>query len=979
MTRQKKIYIGLAGFTGFLLFLLLVFHYQASTFVNSEGMRRKVQTIISQKIGGNVVYKTADLSLLPYTHAVIHQTSISIPGKVEGTIKTLNIIPKILPLFIGKFRINEIQIESPDIKMVVTRSRESSKETKEPFNLDTFNDTVTGVLSPLAAAISEFNLTMKGGTFNLIEEDETFFTLSEVRAEIGSLSQEIEIKINGTSNICEDLSVVANFGQKNLKGKGEVELTHFQPQALINRFLPDADYRITKPINKLSVNLKTDGSNGLQLDIDKINVSTEYDGIPFPLQINDGRVHYDGENIGLLNVEGTLGGSSFSELTGRISLGEDASIEILSGRAMASLDELYPWISSFEKAGKGLKDVNTVNGTLQISTLKLQGPLSMPETWSLEATGEVENLIVETTLFPESIEMEKANLKVTDNKILLTDAKVNAGDSSLSISATVKHNMSGFVKADIGLDGKLEKESMDWIENLYKLPPDFRVAPPLSIPEARLTWDQDSGASFISNLTFQDGPRISLNMLLDSEGLKINNLLLQDAESNASFAFYLKEKEIDFSFTGNLSHTTTDKIFLNTPFSKEFIKGDFKAHILLGQLNHSTFKGILEGENLSFSWIQKIPLNINNISLRADNKSVRVDPLILTWAGNHLSVNGDIDISENGFFFDLDMSAGGLDWDSIGKTLAIWNKEKDKSAGEEKPFWDIPVNGTLRLGAESFTFDQYIWNPVQADITFDPECISVDVADAKICGISCPGVLKITPQDISLDFELLCHNQELETVIKYLGDKKNLITGKFDLEAQVMARGRSEELIKSLSGNFGSIIKNGRISRFGLMTKILSFLNLTETFKGKLPGLTKKGFPYKSITVNGELQNGVLMINEYVMDATSMGVTSHGTYDLTENKVDLKVLVSPFKTVDFVVKKTPIINGLLGGTLVSIPVKVKGNIENPKISYLSPKSVGKKLLNTTKRTLKAPIKIIKPAIPAREKNDSNSNKMITET
>lgn len=78
MTRQKKIFIGLAGLTGFLLILLLVFNFLASTFVNSEGMRKKVQTIISQKTGGKVEYKTVDLSIFPYTHAAIHQASISL-------------------------------------------------------------------------------------------------------------------------------------------------------------------------------------------------------------------------------------------------------------------------------------------------------------------------------------------------------------------------------------------------------------------------------------------------------------------------------------------------------------------------------------------------------------------------------------------------------------------------------------------------------------------------------------------------------------------------------------------------------------------------------------------------------------------------------------------------------------------------------------------------------------------------------------
>ena len=234
-----------------------------------------------------------------------------------------------------------------------------------------------------------------------------------------------------------------------------------------------------------------------------------------------------------------------------------------------------------------------------------------------------------------------------------------------------------------------------------------------------------------------------------------------------------------------MSHTTTDKIFLNTPLSKEWIKGDFQAHILLDQLEHSTFQGILEGGNISIPWIQKVPLNINDISLRADNKSVRVDSLKLTWEDNHLSVNGDVNVSENGFLFDLVMSAEELDWDTIRKTLDIGDKEQDQSAGEEKRFWDFPVKGILKFDAESFTFNQYTLNPVQASISFDPDCISVEITDANICGISCPGVLDVTPQDISLNFQLLGHNQELDTTIKCFGDEEKLITGKLDLDAQV--------------------------------------------------------------------------------------------------------------------------------------------------------------------------------------------------
>ena len=100
------------------------------------------------------------------------------------------------------------------------------------------------------------------------------------------------------------------------------------------------------------------------------------------------------------------------------------------------------------------------------------------------------------------------------------------------------------------------------------------------------------------------------------------------------------------------------------------------------------------------------------------------------------------------------------------------------------------MKGILTLDAESFTFGKYTLNPVQADISFDHDCISVQVTNANVCGISCPGVLKVTPQDISLDFQLLSHNQELVTPIKCFGSKEGLITGILDFEAQVMARRR---------------------------------------------------------------------------------------------------------------------------------------------------------------------------------------------
>lgn len=98
-----------------------------------------------------------------------------------------------------------------------------------------------------------------------------------------------------------------------------------------------------------------------------------------------------------------------------------------------------------------------------------------------------------------------------------------------------------------------------------------------------------------------------------------------------------------------------------------------------------------------------------------------------------------------------------------------------------------------------------------------------------------------------------------------------------------------------------------------------------------------------------------------------MGIAGYGSIDLTNKKVDAVVLVAPLKTVDFVVKKIPLVRNILKGTLIAIPFKIQGTLDNRKVT-LAPSELGKGLLGIMKRTLHLPIDIIQPIIPGEKKN-----------
>jgi hypothetical protein len=82
--------------------------------------------------------------------------------------------------------------------------------------------------------------------------------------------------------------------------------------------------------------------------------------------------------------------------------------------------------------------------------------------------------------------------------------------------------------------------------------------------------------------------------------------------------------------------------------------------------------------------------------------------------------------------------------------------------------------------------------------------------------------------------------------------------------------------------------------------------------------------------------------------------------------VDLNALVAPLNSVQRFVGKIPVAGHILGGNLVSIPVKIKGNLHDPEVSFLSPSAIGSAFVGIIERTIKLPMTIIEPVLPAKK-------------
>jgi uncharacterized protein YhdP len=209
--------------------------------------------------------------------------------------------------------------------------------------------------------------------------------------------------------------------------------------------------------------------------------------------------------------------------------------------------------------------------------------------------------------------------------------------------------------------------------------------------------------------------------------------------------------------------------------------------------------------------------------------------------------------------------------------------------------------------------------------------------------------------------------ENIQEAVRCLTEKRVEFSGRFSLSSRLAGEGKGDALLRSLAGPVEMDVKDGRIRQMATLAKVFAFLNVTETFRGVFPDFREKGFAYRNLSVRGELMDGKFTLKEAVLDAPSMEVFATGEVNLLTREADLKVLVAPFRTVDAVVRKIPVLGYILGGTLISVPVRITGDIRDPKVTTMEAAHVGSSLLGIAERTLKTPVHLFSPILPGKEK------------
>lgn len=716
---------------------------------------------------------------------------------------------------------------------------------------------------------------------------------------------------------------------------------------------------------RLVLGENTDSIQAL-LDVSECYLAARYRRIPFPMRISGGRFTYNETEVSLKNLRGELVASSFSDISGWFRWNETPYLDIHAGESRVSFDEIYSCLASSGIA-EYIEKAQNVKGSLALSTLNLQGLLLKPEDWQVNMAGKVEHVTLNSNALGAPIELTGGSFRSvedrTQQKLSLQDVMVTILDSSLTVSGAINDYLKELNRVDLSFQGEVGPEASRWLADFVHLPKDFHFRSPVSVSEARLDWEIEGKTSFSGRIDVQGGPRLSLDILQKPEELVIKRIQIEDKESRATLGFNLKDREFHLDFSGHLTGTTLGNLLQTNRFLKGKIEGDFRATFLSTNPERSTAAGSLSGKELVFEFSDDEPLKVESFSLEGLEKGIRVHSAVCNWGSTRMNVDGKVNFSKAGYVLDSALLLDRLEGDRLTKLFqqASSNTRKRKTG----KFWDAPVSADLEVTAKEFSYLGLTWSALKAHLYLGSHKIHAVITRADLCGIATPGVVEITPQDFVLAFKPLTKNRDLASTLNCLIKRKGLACGTFNLEGVITAD-KKDDLIRSLEGNIEFVSHDGRLRRTSPSSALQQTFNLlddTKAFEEKIPDLEKEGFSYKTITVRSTLKKGQLILKEATIDGTGMHIAFLGKVNLVDRKLDLDLLVSPFSTVDMVIGKVPLVSSILGGHLVTIPIKVQGNMESPKVTPLDPALVGKGLLRLLTRTLTLPVTIIQPLLP----------------
>lgn len=614
------------------------------------------------------------------------------------------------------------------------------------------------------------------------------------------------------------------------------------------------------------------------LDVQELVFLARHREFPYAIEMKAGSLLAGPEGFSFQGLMGTLGSSSFSEVSGSLDISGEAWLNLRTGSCVLELEEVGAFLKQ-KGAGRGfLESLSSLEGRLRIRELELNGPLLEPEAWRGWGSAHLEGRIVRDLLGAQ-VELKSAELEFTQESLSVKQANLKVGGEKFYVEGELLHWLDEEKSGEVRIQGHIGREIWGVLrEPLTRLTGiSWRELPRAELLHSKLAWSPD-GITLRAELSLEGETRASVEILLGDSGFRIRELRVQDPETDAVFSLDTVSGAWELAVKGYVSGRTMDLFTEENPLGGGWVKGE--AEVKGYPPDGFMFTGEITAGNIPMGrLLGGGPWELIQGKVLGNGREVFLETARLNRLGREVLLRGEGSLWKGGLEARAYLETIALGWEELGEIT----QELTNALGTS-------LTGTLALRIGELQVGNTFIAPFHADLELDPSGFGMDLKYALFCGVNLSGRIRSTA-DLNWTLHPVARTLELKEFLGCLGWSFLGFTGKVDLDGEIWGEGFESDSLEKTGGSLRISFGQGEIREGSLWPRIL------EALKGfpELGDWPKKagvgGIRLDKGGTNLELDQGNLKIKELWLEGGSVEVLARGEVDLFSGGLHLAMLL----------------------------------------------------------------------------------------
>ncbi|SPJ14720.1 putative Membrane protein-like [Syntrophobacter sp. SbD2] len=265
MTKAVKILVWGACGAWTLLVLLAAAAVLLPHVIDTDALGRNIAAEIEAR--HHLHSERIKISFLPFPRMVMHGVKMTIPETLKASAESVILHPKILPLFVGKFTPDEIELLNPKITVILPDQVPESSAESSAKRLLSLKDRISQFQATLLAAMPGATVDARNGRLDLCCGQNRTFFFEEIDLKTSVHAQRVDFELtSGKSDLWQALEFSGWVDLGTLKSSAELKLAGGNPRDLMRYLNKSASDRIGDSRINLTLTLANNGSGTARAD-----------------------------------------------------------------------------------------------------------------------------------------------------------------------------------------------------------------------------------------------------------------------------------------------------------------------------------------------------------------------------------------------------------------------------------------------------------------------------------------------------------------------------------------------------------------------------------------------------------------------------------------------------------------------------------------------------------------------------------------